>query len=51
MAIDIGKLTEEETFKLAVEALSFLKLEEQIKAIKEALDEDALEELAAQLDD
>jgi hypothetical protein len=49
--IDIGKLTSEQTYDLAVEALSTLSADDQIRAIKAAVAKDDIEELVFQLEE
>jgi hypothetical protein len=47
--IDIGKLTSEQTYDLAVEALSALSFDDQVRAIKASVMKDDIEELVSQL--
>jgi hypothetical protein len=49
--IDIGKLTNEQTFNLAVEALSALSADDQTRAIKASVAKDDIEELISQLEE
>lgn len=49
--IDFGKLTNEETKAIALEALNNLTIDDCIEVIKRAMHGDARAELAAQLED
>lgn len=48
--VDVGQLTAEETFALAVECLENLSENQAIRAVMEGLHQDTLEELKATLD-
>jgi len=50
MTIDLGKLTEQQTYDLVVEALQNLDSHRILAALKAALTEDDIAELAAALE-
>ena len=49
--VDFGRLTQEETAELALEALAELTLDNRVQAVLKAFDKDGRDELANWLDD
>lgn len=49
--VDYGRLTQEETAEMAVEALAELTLDNRVQAVLKAFDSDEKDELANWLDD
>jgi hypothetical protein len=49
--VDFGRLTQDETAELAIEALAELTLDNRVQAVLKAFDRDERDELANWLDD